>query len=97
MARLRVNSIVNRNDNNAVTLSYGATIPSGQLLNVQGNVNISGIATVGFLTAKNANVTGVITATSFVGSGSGLTNVPVVSASKSIALKIILDPLPYRV
>jgi len=49
------------------------------------------------LTAKNANITGVITATSFVGNGSGLTNVPVVSQSKSIALKMILDPLPHRV
>jgi len=96
MARLRVNSIVNRNDNNTVQLSYGATVPSGQLLNIQGNLNISGIATVGFLTAKNANITGIITATTFSGNGSQLTNVPVVSSSKSIALKMILDPLPHR-
>ena len=88
-SQIRVDSITDLNGTGAVTLSYGASIPSGQLLNVQGNVNISGIATVGFLTAKNANVTGVITATSFVGSGSGLTNVPVVSSSKSIALAII--------
>ena len=94
---IRSNSIVNKNGNDAVQLTYGASVPSGQLLNVQGNLNVSGIVTVGFLTAKNANVTGVITATSFVGSGSGLTNVPVVSTSKSIALRYIIGDHPHRV
>jgi len=88
-SQIRVDSITDVNGTGAVTLSYGASIPSGQLLNVQGDLNISGIATVGFLTAKNANIIGVITATSFVGNGSQLTNVPVVSSSKSIALAII--------
>ena len=88
-SQIRVDSITDVNGTGAVTLSYGASIPSGQLLNVQGDLNISGIATVGFLTANNANIIGVITATSFVGNGSQLTNVPVVSSSKSIALAII--------
>jgi len=88
-SQIRVDSITDVNGTGAVTLSYGASIPSGQLLNVQGNLNISGIATVGFLTAKNANITGVVTATTFSGNGSQLTNIPVVSSSKSIALAII--------
>ena len=88
-SQIRVDSITDVSGSGPVQLSYGATVPSGQLLNVQGNLNISGIATVGFLTAKNANITGVVTATSFVGNGSGLTNMPVVTTSKSIALAII--------
>ena len=96
MAKLRVNTIVNRSDNGVVTLGYGASLPSGSVFNVQNDANISGIATVGFLTAQNANVSGVVTATTFVGDGSGLQGVPTVSSAKSVALKIILDPLPFR-
>jgi hypothetical protein len=88
-SQIRVDSITDVNGTDAVQLTYGASIPSGQLLNVQGNLNVSGIATVGFLTAKNANITGVVTATTFSGNGAQLTNVPVVSSSKSIALAII--------
>jgi len=93
---IRSNSIANKTGTGAVTLSYGASIPPGQLLSVQGNLNISGIATVGFLTSQNANITGVVTATTFSGNGSGLTNIPVVSASKSIALRYIIADPPLR-
>jgi hypothetical protein len=96
MAKLNVNSIVDRNDNGPSSLDFGATIPSGQTLTNNGNFNITGVSTVGFLTASNVNVSGVVTASSFVGDGSGLVGLQVVSASKSIALKVILDPLPFR-
>ena len=95
MARLRVNTIVDRNDSGAPSLTYGATIPSGSTLTVSGNYNISGVATVGFLTASNVTA-GVITATSFVGDGSGLTNTSSLSISKAIALKYILADPPLR-
>ena len=95
-SQIRVDSITDALGTGPVTLGYGASLPSGSIFNVQGNVNISVAATVGFLTAKNANVSGIITATSFVGDGSGLQGVPTVSSAKSIALKIILDPLPFR-
>jgi len=96
MARLRVNTIVNRNDNGVVTLGYGASIPSTGSITAFGNATISGVATVGLLTAKNANISGIITATTFIGDGSQLQGVPTVSSAKSIALKIIMDPLPFR-
>ena len=35
------------------------------------NLNVSGIATVGFITASNAFYTGVVTATTFAGNLSG--------------------------
>ena len=96
MARLRVNTITDRNNSGSPSLTYGATIPSGNRLSVAGNVNLTGISTVGFLTASNANITGIITASFFKGDGSQLQGVPTVSSAKSVALKMILDPLPFR-
>lgn len=96
MARLKVNTITDRNNSGAPSLTFGATIPSGNRLSVQGNINLTGISTVGFLTASNANITGIVTANQFVGDGSQLQGVPTVTPSKIIALKMILDPLPFR-
>ena len=95
-SQIRVDRITDLNGTGATQLTYGATLPSGSRLNVQGNVNISGVSTVGLLSATNAVVSGIVTASTFVGDGSGLTGVQSVSSSKSIALKTILDPLPFR-
>ena len=80
MAKIKVNSIVNQNDDGAPELTMGATIAAGQSFDIQGNVN----------------VVGIITASNFVGNGSGLTGLSVVTPGKTIALKIIMDPLPFR-
>lgn len=88
-SQIRVDSITDLNGTGAVELTYGATLPSGSRLTVNGNLNVSGVSTVGFLTASNANITGIITASSFKGNGSGLIGVPSVGASKSIAFAII--------
>ena len=96
MARIKVDSITDRNNSGQPTLTYGATLPSGSRLNVQGNVNLTGISTVGLLSATNAVVSGIVTATSFIGDGSGLSNIASVSASKSIALKYIISDPPLR-
>ena len=80
MAKIKVNSIVNQNDDGAPELTMWATIPPGQSFDIQGNVN----------------VVGIITASNFVGNGSGLTGLSVVTPGKTIALKIIMDPLPFR-
>jgi len=88
-SQIRVDSITDLNGTGATQLTYGATLPSGSRLNVQGNVNISGVSTVGLLSATNANVSGIVTASTFVGDGSELTGVQSVGSSKSIALAII--------
>ena len=88
-SQIRVDTIVDLNATGPVELTYGATIPAGQKLQLGGNINISGVSTVGFLSASDVNVSGTVTATSFVGDGSGLQGVPSVSAAKSIALAII--------
>ena len=88
-SQIRVDTITDLNGSGPVELTYGASFPPGSKLNIQGDINIVGISTVGFLSATNVNVDGVVTATNFVGDGSGLTAVPSVSASKSIALAII--------
>jgi hypothetical protein len=96
MSLLKVDSITDRNNAGSPSLPFGATIPSGTGFDILGNINVSGIATVGIISATGAVVSGVVTATSFVGDGSGLTGLQSVSAGKSIALKILLDPLPFR-
>ncbi len=80
MAKIKVNSIVNKNDDGAPELTKGATVPSGQAFTAQGNVN----------------VVGIVTASNFVGNGSQLTGLSLVTRAKVIALKVILDPLPFR-
>ena len=95
-SQIRVDSITDLNGNGSTTLPYGAALPPGSGFSIQGNINVSGISTVGILSATSASVSGIVTAASFVGDGSGLTGVQSVSSSKSIALKILLDPLPFR-
>ena len=93
---IKTNSVVGNDGNSAIQLTYGATLPSGSRLNVQGNVNLTGISTVGLLSATNAVVSGIVTASTFVGNGSGLTGVQSISSSKSIALKYIISDPPLR-
>ena len=88
-SQIRVDSITDLNGNGPTTLPYGASLPSGSGFNIQGNINVSGISTVGILSVTNASVSGIVIASSFVGDGSQLTGVQSVSSSKSIALAII--------
>ena len=67
MSLIKVNNITNTDDNAAVSLDSGASIPSGASLTVLGNTSI----------------TGIITATSFTGDGSALTGIGGESATKS--------------
>jgi hypothetical protein len=96
MSKIKVNIITNKNENDAVELTQGATIPAGKQLSVTGNSNVTGVMTVSNYDATNINVTGVVTATSFVGSGENLTSLPSVNASKIIAYKKILGYDEYR-
>ena len=97
MSKIKVNIITNKNEDNAVELTQGATIPAGKELKItSGNGNITGIMTVANYDVTNANVTGVVTATSFIGSGENLTNLPSVSSSKIMAYKRILGYDEYR-
>ena len=96
MSKVKVNIITNKNEDNAVELTQGATIPAGKELKVTGNGNITGIMTVANYDVTNANVTGVVTASSYIGSGENLTSLPSVSSSKIMAYKRILGYDEYR-
>ncbi len=81
MSKLKVNYIVNYNENGGPELTRGATVPSGSTFTVNAGVNISG----------------VVTATSFSGSGANLTNIPVATQGKSFAYKLLIgDAIPFR-
>lgn len=76
MSTLRVNQVVNYNDNGPVEFSKGVVVPSGQQIN--GTLVINSV--------------GVVTATSFSGVGAGITTFGVaneISNSKAIAYTII--------
>jgi hypothetical protein len=87
-SQIRVDQITNVDGSGAPELTYGATLPEGSQFEVNSNINISGIATVGFLTATNMTV-GVLTASQFIGDGSELTGLPTLGESKAIALAYI--------
>ena len=69
MSRLRTNIITNRMANGAPTVSNGLVI-SGVTTTSEVNVGQG----VTFSTVGNATFSGIVTASSFVGDGSGLTN-----------------------
>ena len=85
---IRVNSIVNLTNDGPVEFVNGVTVPAGQTLVAQGDVNVSGVSTVSNIVGTSINAT-TITAGSFSGDGSGLTNIPVVSEARVIAYALI--------
>ena len=85
---VRVDSIVDLAGTGPVELTYGATIPPGEVLEVQGNINLTGVTTVGQLSSTNLTATTIV-ANSFVGDGSELTGLPTVDSGKAIAIALI--------
>ena len=80
MSKIKVNSIVNRNDDGGPELLKGAKVPSGQILSINGGVSVSGVAT----------------AASFVGDGSTLQNLNVPTKGKVYALRLVLGDPPLQ-
>ena len=72
-SQIRVDNIQGNSTEGPVILPYGASISPGYALTCAGGMSISGI----------------LTATSFSGDGSGLTNLPIATPSKTIALGFI--------
>jgi len=72
-SQIQVNKITGKNGNDPVIIAYGASVTSGKVFSVGGDVNIIGI----------------VTATSFVGNGSGLTGLSIATNTKAIGLSII--------
>ena len=95
MPRINVDAIVNRNDDGKPEFTKGISLPAGGTVIANGNINTTGVVTAAQVDASTVQV-GIITSGSFVGDGSNLTGLPIISAGKAIALKIVLDPLPFR-
>lgn len=69
MSQIKVNQIAHSDNVSPVVLGFGATCSSGQIFSIQGGVSISGICT----------------ASSFVGDGSQLTNLPSASVGQIVS------------
>lgn len=89
---IKTNAVVGSTGNNSVNLSNGF---SAGTLTAEGNINLSGISTVGVLSSTSLNAT-TITVSSLSGNGSGLTNIPNVQSSRIIAFKYIFSDPPLR-
>lgn len=97
MSQINVNFIVNKNEDGPVELTNGAIIPSQNTINLNGNLSVTGVLTSTNYKLQNVSCSGVITATSFIGDGSGLSNLPPpTTPSKIIALKYLLSDPHFR-
>ena len=77
--------------NQAVQLTQGATVPAGQTLTVNGNMDLgTGTITTAAVSGTNITATGAVTAASFAGDATNITALPVTSVSKSVAHIFIL-------
>ena len=75
MSRIRANQITNQSADGAPTVQHGliiAGVTTVTTLDLNGDLDVDG-----HLNADNVSIAGVVTATSFVGSGANLTNLPV--------------------
>ena len=91
-SKIKVDEIVSYDPpNQAVQLTQGATVPNGQTLNVNGNMDLgTGTITTAVLSGTNITATGAVTAASFAGDATNITALPVTSVSKSVAHIFIL-------
>jgi hypothetical protein len=91
MSVLRVQNIVNQNNNGPVEFTRGLTLPSSQTLTGNDtviNTTTSGVGSITQLQSTNLFV-GIITAGSFVGNGALITNPPGTSIRRVIGLHLI--------
>ena len=90
MSNLRVNKIVNYNDDGPVEFSTGLTVSSGKSIDGTIDINTTGIVTsTSLVVSQGVSLSGVATAASYVGSGIGLTGVPGTPNAKGIAFVLI--------
>jgi hypothetical protein len=93
--RLRTNSIVDKDNGGNVNFNNPPDLNNNPVI-VNGNLNVVGVSTInGQIDVNDISLSGIVTAASFVGDGSGL-SVPTASVSKSIALKYIIADPPLR-
>lgn len=75
MSAIQVDQITNQAGTGAPTLTHGATIPVGYAITCAGGLN----------------VVGVLTATTFSGDGSGLTNIVTCTEGQAISFKLLFN------
>ena len=89
-SKLLVNSIEAFDPAGPVTVSYGASVPATGTLTVNGNAAFSsGIITTHTHAGTDVNVTGVLTASAYVGSASNFTSLPIIDDGKAIAFTLL--------
>ena len=98
---IRSDSLVNKDNTGAPEFLTTVGIDTGYAFSVTPSAtthyNCTGVTTSGpILITQDANVAGVITGTSFKGSGVALSGITTASLSKSLAYKLILGDPPLQ-
>jgi hypothetical protein len=93
---LNTDSIVKTNNDGPVNILHGISIPPDIQIDIIGEMSVSGIASVEIVNSSSVNVSGIVTATSFVGDGSGLTGLTTITRGQSIGFKFIFSDPPLR-
>jgi hypothetical protein len=88
-SKVLVNSIEASDPVGPVTVSMGASVTGGSLT-INGNANFSsGIVTTTQHSGTSVNISGIMTASSFIGSASNMSSLPVIDNGKAIAFTLI--------
>jgi len=90
MSKIKVNSIVNKNETGPVEFTKGAVISSGSL-NISSGLNVTGVMTASQCILTHANVTGIATAGFYYGDGSNLSSLPTASTPKIYAFRLLFS------
>lgn len=96
MSRIKVNSITNKTEDGQVEFTRGIEIPVGKTFSVEGNFGVTGILTATSYIGNDINVSGAVNAASFSGDGSSLTGLIPLTGNKILAFKKILGFDEYR-
>lgn len=95
---LHSDSIISQTLSKPVIESNLSNVESGKEVSIYGSVDVAGVTTTSSTLSTNANVSGIVTATSFVGGGSNLTNTTGnnVTGGYINAVRLIIQDPPLR-
>ena len=84
MSRIRADKFVNNAGTGAPELTYGATVPSNSTISGAGGINITGVATASSFVGDGSNLTG-ISSVSFATTAFALEGTPDITANNIVA------------
>ena len=88
-SKIQVDQISNLAGTGAPDFPKGLSSASGKQVQINGNANLVGITTLTSVISTQINSSGIVTATTFSGSGAGLTGLPTITKSTGASIFIL--------